>query len=176
MARLARIQHLAATVHSRRTTVGAPCNRRGRLGNLRVAVAAASARGDHERGGRNLRDGWGKIRRVRARRAALRRGDFQGRSRASTVRLNAQSTMCRMREPVLELTNATVRKDDTVILHGLNLRINEGEHTAILGPNGAGKSILVRLLTHEERPLPLSNGDAPARVFGDATWNVGELR
>jgi iron complex transport system ATP-binding protein len=84
--------------------------------------------------------------------------------------------MCAMREPVLELTNATVRKDDAVILHGLNLRIDEGEHTAILGPNGAGKSILVRLLTHEERPLPLTNGTAPVRVFGDDTWNVWELR
>jgi iron complex transport system ATP-binding protein len=81
-----------------------------------------------------------------------------------------------MREPVLQLTNATVKKDETVVLHGLNLTINEGEHTAILGPNGAGKSILVRLLTHEERPLPLSNGTAPVRVFGDDNWNVWELR
>jgi iron complex transport system ATP-binding protein len=84
--------------------------------------------------------------------------------------------MVAMRVPVLELTNATVRKDETVVLHGLNLTINEGEHTAILGPNGAGKSILVRLLTHEERPLPLSNGTAPVRVFGDDNWNVWELR
>jgi iron complex transport system ATP-binding protein len=84
--------------------------------------------------------------------------------------------MFAMRVPVLELTNATVKKDETVVLHGLNLTINEGEHTAILGPNGAGKSILVRLLTHEERPLPLSNGTAPVRVFGDDNWNVWELR
>jgi iron complex transport system ATP-binding protein len=84
--------------------------------------------------------------------------------------------MFAMRVPVLELTNATVRKDETVVLHGLNLTINEGEHTAILGPNGAGKSILVRLLTHEERPLPLGNGTAPVRVFGDDNWNVWELR
>jgi iron complex transport system ATP-binding protein len=81
-----------------------------------------------------------------------------------------------MPEPVLELTNATVKKDDTTVLHSLNLTIREGEHTAILGPNGAGKSILVRLLTHEERPLPLSNGTAPVRVFGDDNWNVWELR
>ena len=81
-----------------------------------------------------------------------------------------------MREPVLQLTNATVRKDETVVLHGLNLTIREGEHTVILGPNGAGKSILVRLLTHEERPLPLDNGTAPVRVFGDDNWNVWELR
>lgn len=81
-----------------------------------------------------------------------------------------------MREPVLQLTNATVKKDETVVLHGLNLTIHEGEHTVILGPNGAGKSILVRLLTHEERPLPLDNGTAPVRVFGDDNWNVWELR
>jgi iron complex transport system ATP-binding protein len=81
-----------------------------------------------------------------------------------------------MNEPVLELIDATVRKDDAEVLRGLNLTIREGEHTAILGPNGAGKSILVRLLTHEERALPLTNGTPPVRVFGDDNWNVFELR
>lgn len=84
-----------------------------------------------------------------------------------------------MSEPVLELVDATVTKDDTVVLHGLNLTIREGEHTAILGPNGAGKSLLVRLLTHEERAIPryISSNDAPpVRVFGDDNWNVFELR
>ncbi|MCM3880983.1 MAG: ATP-binding cassette domain-containing protein [Vicinamibacterales bacterium] len=81
-----------------------------------------------------------------------------------------------MSEPVLQLTNATVKKDDTVVLHHLSMTIEEGQHTVILGPNGAGKSILVRLLTHEERPLPLDNGTAPVRVFGDDNWNVWELR
>ena len=79
-------------------------------------------------------------------------------------------------EPVLELTNASVRKGDSLVLHGLSLTIQAGEHTAILGPNGAGKSILVRLLTHEERALPLGNGSSPVRVFGDDNWNVFELR
>jgi iron complex transport system ATP-binding protein len=81
-----------------------------------------------------------------------------------------------MPDPVLELTNASVRKGDSLVLHGLTLRIQSGEHTAILGPNGAGKSILVRLLTHEERALPLGNGTSPVRVFGDDNWNVFELR
>jgi iron complex transport system ATP-binding protein len=79
-------------------------------------------------------------------------------------------------EPVLELTNASVRKGDSLVLHGLSLTIQAGEHTAILGPNGAGKSILVRLLTHEERALPLGNLTSPVRVFGDDNWNVFELR
>ncbi len=81
-----------------------------------------------------------------------------------------------MRPPVLELKSATVRKGDSAVLHALSLTIPEGVHTAILGPNGAGKSVLLRLLTHEERALPLANGDAPVRVFGDDNWNVFELR
>jgi ABC-type molybdenum transport system ATPase subunit/photorepair protein PhrA len=50
-------------------------------------------------------------------------------------------------EPILELADATVVRDDRRVLDGVNLTIREGEHTAIVGPNGAGKSILVSLLT-----------------------------
>jgi iron complex transport system ATP-binding protein len=81
-----------------------------------------------------------------------------------------------MRQPVLELTNASVMKGDAMVLHALTLRIHQGEHTAILGPNGAGKSILLRLLTHEERAMPLPDDASPVRVFGDDRWNVFELR
>lgn len=81
-----------------------------------------------------------------------------------------------MSEPVLELINASVKKGDATVLHGLTLTIHAGEHTAILGPNGAGKSILLRLLTHEERALPLPGDASPVRVFGDDRWNVFELR
>src|SRR5688572_26707315 len=81
-----------------------------------------------------------------------------------------------MSEPVLELLNATVKKGDAIVLHGLTLKICAGEHTAILGPNGAGKSVLVRLLTHEERALTLADDSSPVRVFGNDNWNVFELR
>jgi iron complex transport system ATP-binding protein len=81
-----------------------------------------------------------------------------------------------MSEPVLELTNASVKKGDATVLHGLTLRICRAQHTAILGPNGAGKSVLLRLLTHEERALPLQDDSSPVRVFGDDNWNVFELR
>jgi hypothetical protein len=81
-----------------------------------------------------------------------------------------------MSQPVLELMNASVRKGDATVLHDLTLMIGAGEHTAILGPNGAGKSVLVRLLTHEERALPLPHDASPVRVFGDDRWNVFELR
>jgi iron complex transport system ATP-binding protein len=81
-----------------------------------------------------------------------------------------------MSDPVLELRNASVIKGDATVLHGLTLHISAGEHTAILGPNGAGKSVLLRLLTHEERALPLPDDMSPVRVFGDDNWNVFELR
>jgi len=81
-----------------------------------------------------------------------------------------------MSDPVLELRNASVIKGDATVLHGLTLQICAGEHTAILGPNGAGKSVLLRLLTHEERALPLPDDMSPVRVFGDDNWNVFELR
>lgn len=78
--------------------------------------------------------------------------------------------------PVLELSDATVVKDGRRVLDRLNLRIAEGEHTAILGPNGAGKSLLVSLLTQEQRPLAPTNGTPPVRIFGRHNWDLFELR
>ncbi len=78
--------------------------------------------------------------------------------------------------PVLELVDATVVKNDRRILDSLSLTIREGEHTAIVGPNGAGKSALVNLLTHDDRPVRHEDGSPSVRVFGEASWNVFELR
>jgi iron complex transport system ATP-binding protein len=79
-------------------------------------------------------------------------------------------------DPVLDLVNATVVKNDRRVLDGLSLTIRVGEHTAIVGPNGAGKSILLKLLTHEDRALLPADGVSPVRVFGDDNWDVFELR
>ena len=81
-----------------------------------------------------------------------------------------------MTQPVLELVNATVVKDDRPVLDNLTLTIAADEHTAILGPNGAGKSALVRVLTHEDRPLARDEGPPPVRVFGSDNWDVFDLR
>ena len=81
-----------------------------------------------------------------------------------------------MSEPVLELLDATVVKDERPVLDGLTLTIAAGEHTAIVGPNGAGKSVLVRLLTHEDRPLAVTGAPPPVRVFGSDNWDVFDLR
>ena len=84
--------------------------------------------------------------------------------------------MASVADPILELSNATVVKDERRVLDGLNLAIRVGEHTAIIGPNGAGKSVLVSLLTQEERPLAPVNGTPPVRIFGRHNWDLFELR
>jgi len=78
--------------------------------------------------------------------------------------------------PVLELTHASVVKNQKCILDDLNLTIREGEHTAIVGPNGAGKSSLMKLLTLHNYAVLHKDGPPPVRVFGRERWNVFELR
>ncbi len=79
-------------------------------------------------------------------------------------------------EAVLELSDATVVKGGIRVLDGLTLTIRDGQHTAILGPNGAGKTTLINLLTREDYALARPDGDPPVRIFGQATWDVFELR
>lgn len=80
-------------------------------------------------------------------------------------------------EPILQLVDATLVKEGRRILDRLTLTISIGEHTAILGPNGAGKSLLMRLLSHDERPLAPGEGETPPiRVFGSDRWDVFDLR
>jgi len=81
-----------------------------------------------------------------------------------------------VRRPLLQLDSATVIKGNRPVIDAMSLTIHEGEHTVILGPNGAGKSVLLRLLTHQERPLARPDGPAPVRVLGEDVWNVSELQ
>ena len=41
---------------------------------------------------------------------------------------------------MLEVTRLRIAYDRVVAVHGLNLRVEEGEIVAIVGPNGAGKT------------------------------------
>lgn len=54
--------------------------------------------------------------------------------------------MISLNEPVLEVKNLSVSRDDNLILKNLNLRINRGEIHAIMGPNGCGKSTFSKVL------------------------------
>jgi iron complex transport system ATP-binding protein len=77
---------------------------------------------------------------------------------------------------LLQIDRATVLRDGRALLDGLSLRIDAGEHTAILGPNGSGKSTLVKLIERRIYPLARSAEDEPIYIFGQARWNVAELR
>jgi iron complex transport system ATP-binding protein len=78
--------------------------------------------------------------------------------------------------PILQLDAATVIKGGSPVIDAISLTISEGEHTVVLGPNGAGKSVLLRLLTHQERPLARLDGPPPVRVLGQDIWNITELQ
>lgn len=51
-----------------------------------------------------------------------------------------------MTTPLLELRNLHVSAEDSVILRGVDLVVNEGEVHALMGPNGAGKSTLASVI------------------------------
>lgn len=62
-----------------------------------------------------------------------------------------------------------------IVLRDISLRIDRGQHTAILGPNGCGKSTFVKLIHREVYPVTRA-GTTPVRLFGQARWNVFDLR
>jgi branched-chain amino acid transport system ATP-binding protein len=49
--------------------------------------------------------------------------------------------------PLLELRDVTARYGPIVALHGLSLRVDEGEIVALLGANGAGKTTTLRAIS-----------------------------
>lgn len=78
--------------------------------------------------------------------------------------------------PVLiEYQDVTVSQNNRVVLDGITLSINLGEHVAILGPNGAGKSFLIKTITRECYPHSGIPGSY-LRILGEEYWNVFELR
>ena len=48
--------------------------------------------------------------------------------------------------PILDVTGLRVARGATVILHGLDWRVQPGEHWAVLGANGCGKTTLLKAL------------------------------
>ena len=78
--------------------------------------------------------------------------------------------------PLIELDHACVIRGQVRVLHELNLRIAQGQHTAILGPNGCGKSSFIKLITRELYPLARADGHVPVKVMGQTRWQVDRLR
>ncbi|HEY0868067.1 MAG TPA: ATP-binding cassette domain-containing protein [Fimbriimonas sp.] len=75
--------------------------------------------------------------------------------------------------PLFEIRDVSVVRDGRTILDRLDLRIEQGQHTAILGPNGSGKSTLIRLLIHEIYPHA---GVGSVRIWGEDRWVIRDLR
>jgi len=76
---------------------------------------------------------------------------------------------------LIEYRNVAVSQNNRVVLNGITLSIDLGEHVAILGPNGAGKSFLIRTITRQcysHSGIP----DSYVRILGKENWNVFELR
>ena len=78
--------------------------------------------------------------------------------------------------PLIELDHASVIRGQVRVLHELDLRIEQGQHTAILGPNGCGKSSFIKLITRELYPLARADGHVPVKVLGQTRWQVDRLR
>ncbi len=78
--------------------------------------------------------------------------------------------------PLIELDHATVLREGIRALDAVSLDIAAGQHTVILGPNGCGKSSFVKLVERSLYPVAHDDGRPPVRLFGQARWNVWELR
>ena len=74
----------------------------------------------------------------------------------------------------LIMQHVNVARGDAVVLHDINLQIENGEHVAILGPNGCGKSTLIKTITCECYPIVAP--ETSIRLLGRDRWDVSQLR
>lgn len=77
-------------------------------------------------------------------------------------------------DPLLTLTQGKVHYGDLTIFSGINLTVNQGDHTLLTGANGSGKSTLLNLVTGDH-PQCYGN-DLKVLGFqrgsGESIWEV----
>jgi iron complex transport system ATP-binding protein len=76
-------------------------------------------------------------------------------------------------KPILEISNLRIQRDGTVILDGVNWRVERGQHWAILGANGSGKTSLLSALTGYLMPTA-GEISLLGQNYGQSDWR--ELR
>ncbi len=76
--------------------------------------------------------------------------------------------------PLIELHNVWLRRGDTPVFSGMDLRVEQDVNTLILGPNGAGKSSLIKLILRDLYPLHREH--SYVHILGDAHADVWSLR
>lgn len=74
-------------------------------------------------------------------------------------------------EPIVEISDVTVRQGEVVALERVSLTVHKGEFTAVIGPNGAGKTTLVKVILGLIEP-----DEGAVRVFGRPVGELGKLR
>lgn len=80
-----------------------------------------------------------------------------------------------MVEPhIVDFKNVTAYRNGTRVFEALNLKLPQGENSAILGANGSGKTTLLKLISREI--YPLHSHDSHLLLYGREQWNVEELR
>ena len=77
-------------------------------------------------------------------------------------------------EPLVSMTDVSIRYDERVLFSGLHWRVDAGEHWAIQGPNGSGKTSLLQLITGDNPQCYRNN----LRLFGmqrgsgETIWDI----
>ena len=76
--------------------------------------------------------------------------------------------------PLVKLCKGFAGYGEQIVFSGLDLSINEGQHTLVSGPNGSGKSTLVHLITGDH-PLCYRNDlkmFGIQRGSGESIWDI----
>lgn len=77
-------------------------------------------------------------------------------------------------QPLIELSDALVRRKGNTILCVDSFTLAQGENLAVLGPNGAGKSTLIQLMTREV--FPLHRETPPVRFKGSDRATLADIK
>jgi len=76
-------------------------------------------------------------------------------------------------KPILEISNLKIQRSGTIILDGVNWRVERGQHWVILGANGSGKTSLLSALTGYLTPTA-GEISLLGKTYGRSDWR--ELR